>query len=130
MPRALWTKGIPSVLVAASIALVARFGPGVSVVIQNSSAAPISAVHLEFNGGTEQIPLIRPGGSASVTVNPRGESHLELEFTQGDERRKEVIGVYMEHDYGGTVYLTVDQAGKVGVRDKIKLVWYLPGRAE
>ena len=57
-------------------------------------------------------------------MNPNGESNLELEFVQGADHRKQTIDVYIEHDYAGEVYLTVDQTDKIKVRDKTKVRWW------
>ena len=103
---------------------LAWYSPGVHVVIRNSTAVPLVDVQLKFNGGSKHVPLIRPEHAISANVNPLGESGLQLEFTQGTAHRSQTLDIYMEHDYAGSVFLTVDGVGNVNVQSKIKLRWY------
>jgi hypothetical protein len=57
--------------------------PSIDVVIKNDSSIPIQDAHLWLKDSMQDVPVILPGHSASLTIYPPGESNLELEFSRG-----------------------------------------------
>ena len=97
---------------------------GVKVIVINDTDVPVQEMRIIFNGGARYVPLVAPGRGVSVRINPVAESHLEAEFTQlPNSSRHEVIDVYLEHDYRGTVLLRVKKAGRIQYSKCIDLPW-------
>lgn len=95
---------------------------GVKVSIQNESEQPISNVTLFFTGGEQHIPLIEPFSSQQVSINPDGESSLEISFIDSNNMVfKETIDVYFEHNYKGELYLTIDSNKDVTWKSEISI---------
>lgn len=108
------------------VGFVAWWTPGIDVGIANDGDVPIRNVNLRFRGGVKRVPLILPGHSASVNIQPQGKSRLQLEFTRGtDDHRQGAVNVYMERDYSGTVLLRVGRDGAVTYWERIKVRWYV-----
>ena len=124
--RSLRFKWLLAVGALTLFSFVAWFSPGVQVIVRNSATVPVRNVQVKFKGGAKRIPAISPGQAISVSVNPSGESDLALEFDLGTRHGSQIIDVYIEHDYAGTVFVTVDNAGNIHVLNRIKLWWFTP----
>jgi hypothetical protein len=101
------------VAVLASFVLLVGIGlfklqHGIWVTIENTGATPIRSVVLHVTGASYALADIAPKSSTEVRVEPRGESHLEIEFTDpnGKPRRLDAGG-YFESGYRGTIRLSI-----------------------
>jgi hypothetical protein len=104
---------------------VAWWTPGIDVGAANKGDVPIRDVNLRFGRGVKHIPLILPGQSVCVNIQPEGKSGLELEFTQGaNDHRHGAVDVYIEQNYAGTILLRVGGDGAVTYWERIKVRWY------
>jgi len=118
--------GFPATILLMFAGFVAWWTPGIDVGVANNGDVPIRDVTLRFRGGVKYLPLILPGQSLSVNIQPRGKSGLQLEFTRGtDDHRRCAIDVYTEPDYAGTVLLRVGRDGAVSYWERIKVRWYV-----
>lgn len=94
---------------------------GVVVSVANTGTAPLSAVEVRYTGGTVRVPALAPGAAHHSRIAPTSESHLDLAFTDATGRRHtREIGVFFEPGYTGSVAITVDDAGGVAWRDRIR----------
>jgi hypothetical protein len=83
---------------------------GVRVTVENHGAATLRAVVVHVTGNSYPLGDLKPMSSRSVKVNPRGESHVEIEYTDESGRPVRLnAGGYFESGYHGTVW--------VGIRD-------------
>ena len=111
-------------LLLVGFAAVLWFTAGVKVVITNKTGAEVNRLEVEFTGGGVTIPAIKPGAAYRTAVQPTGESHLELRFTDASGKdRKETIGVYFEPGYSGEIFIELAPDGSVSFEDKT----HLPG---
>lgn len=89
--------------------------PGIQVTVQNTGSQSLGAVVLHVTGESYDLGGVTPGASTQVIVRPSSESHLEIEFTDGNGNRKRLnAGGYFERGYRGTIRVSV----KDGVIDK------------
>lgn len=93
------------VVLAASVAGCAQ---GPQVKLSNASAEPLNNVALRFNGGEAVLGVVGPGNTRTVTLSPRGESHLTLVFLDSrDKSHEQLIDIYFEPGYQGTLNVRV-----------------------
>lgn len=91
--------------------------PGVKVTIANRSEAGVRDVCLRVTGECVATPRIEPGDFFATTINPTGESVVELGLVDASgSDRTEVLGIYLEQDYRGRIEIEVRPDGTV---------WYL-----
>jgi hypothetical protein len=95
---------------ASAICFAAACGRGPEFAVTNRSIGNVDDVRLEHSGGTEVIGSLTPGETKSIRINPRGESHLKIDFrdAQGSVR-EQVIDVYFERGYRGKLSLYIEQ---------------------
>ncbi len=95
---------------------------GIVVSVTNTGTAPISAVAVAYTGGMVRVPTLAPGAAHHARIAATSDSHLDLDFTDATGRvYTQVIGVYFEPGYTGSVAILVDGAGGVTWRDHIRL---------
>ena len=88
--------------------------------ITNVSGENLSSLKLKFRGGTSLIATLKSNETARVRINPSGESGVGIEFLDSSGLlRTNYIDVYMEQNYRGTLYLTVNPGGKVTHKNNI-----------
>ena len=104
--------GIALLLVA--VVFVFCRGVGVNVIVANKTQAEIKNLEIRFTGGIATIPEIKAGKTYKTSVNPTGESRLELRFADASGKdRAEAIGVYMEEGYRGEIFIEISPDGTV-----------------
>lgn len=115
--RLSWLLAIPAALVIAVLIGVLAFElrSGIQFTVENSGTRPLKSVVLHVTGASSNLGDIAPGASATARVNPTGESHLEIEFTDADGQVQRLdAGGYFESGYRGTIRVSI----KDGVIDK------------
>ena len=95
---------------------------GVNVIITNKMPNEIKNVEIKFTGGTITVQTIKPGIEYQTSVQPTGESHLELRYTDASGKdHDEIIGVYFEQGYKGEILIDITPDGTAHFQDKIYL---------
>ena len=95
---------------------------GIEVIVRNDGTAVVNDLTLAFSGGEKSVSSLPAGQKASFRINPKGESHLGLAFTDsGGQRKSTNIDVYFETGYQGVVDVRIDQSGRVSWVDNIIL---------
>jgi hypothetical protein len=93
------------VLVLAAAFLIARDrATGVALVLTNVGADPLRSLTVHVKGRSYSLGDLAPGSTKSITVNPTGESDIELAFS--DARRLK-IDCYFESGYEGEIVAKV-----------------------
>jgi hypothetical protein len=113
---------IPVVLIVLVGVLLFQFRPGIQVTIQNTGSTPMRSVVLHVTGVSYQLGDIQPGESATARVRPKGESGLEIEFTDSDEKvQRSDAGGYFESGYRGTIHVSIKDGAIEENEQDIKL---------
>ena len=72
------------------------------MIVRNEGSTAMTKVSIHVTGESYSIGDLRPSESASVRVNPSGESHVEISYTDNQEvQRRLVADCYFE---GGSLY--------------------------
>jgi hypothetical protein len=79
------------------------------ITIRNDSSVVIDNISLTGSGFTERIPSLKPGEVISVTVRPRGESSLEIQFDSPQGHVTKGNLAYIEASGGYKVTITVNE---------------------
>lgn len=122
-PRA-WLSAVPVLLVIAALIGMPAFQlrSGVRVTVQNAGTTPLKSVVLHVTGATYALDDIAPGESATMRVNPTGESHLEVEFTDIDGQTQRLnAGGYFESGYRGSIRVEIDDGQISEIDENVKL---------
>jgi hypothetical protein len=94
---------------------------GVYVRVTNDTQSTLKHIDITYTGGVVHTTVLEPKASYGRRVNPAGESALKLEWLDSaGAKHSHWIDVYLEHDYRGTVEITVESDGRVSVIDRIK----------
>ena len=90
----------------------------------NDSPNILKNIDISYTGGSILIDKLEPHTSfSSKRVNPDGESHLILKWVDKDGKENQnIINVYFEPDYRGTIRITIDPDGKVSWDNHI---WFI-----
>jgi hypothetical protein len=115
--RRWWLLAIPVGLVIAVLIGVVAFQlrSGIRVAVENTGTTPLKSVVLHVTGASYELGDIAPGESATARVNPTGESHLEVDFTDADGQTQRLnAGGYFESGYRGSIRVVIND----GVIDK------------
>ncbi len=95
---------------------------GVTVMVNNASGGEITNLQVKFTGGSKSSPKLKPAESFETKVNPSGESHLVVEFVDSSGKQHSVnVDVYFEHNYSGTIHVTIEPDGNVTWKDETKV---------
>ena len=95
---------------------------GVNVTVENASGGEITSLQIRFTGGNKSTPTLKPAESFETKVNPAGESHLVVEFVDSlGKQHSANVDVYLEHNYSGTIHVTLEPDGKVTWKDETKV---------
>jgi len=92
----------------------------IDAAVVNEGLTPITDLAVSYRGGRELIRELWPGESREFSINPAGESDLEISFIDAAgllHNRK--IDVYFEHNYRGRMDIRIDATGKVSSHDDI-----------
>lgn len=109
-----------------SVALVLATGyfywtRGVYVSVNNNTQSTLKNMDITYHGGVIQIATLEPKMSYGRYINPIGESDLTLEwFDSMGAKHSHMIEVYIEHNYAGSVEITVEPDNTVSVMDKVR----------
>src|SRR6266481_784034 len=101
------------------LGVVVRRGYGIGVVVHNASQETLRQVSIKIEsigdrGGRYDLPDLRPGDRSRVFVRPVTESHINLEFTDSNDRQHvETVYGYAETGYCGTATATILPDGKI-----------------
>ena len=117
-----------TLLVAALLAVVGTglvsyklLDAGVTVTVKNASGGEITNLQIKFTGGSKSSPKLKPAEFFETKVNPNGESHLVVEFADSSGKQHSAkVDVYFEHNYSGTIHVTLEPDGKVTWKDGTK----------
>jgi hypothetical protein len=81
---------------------------GVQVTVRNSGAATIHSVILYVTGGSFPVGDLTPGNSATTTVRPQGDSHVEIGYSDSDgEPVRLSVDCYVERGHTGTIDVSI-----------------------
>ena len=108
--RRWWLRSIAvGIVMFVLISVVAiQFRSGIRVTVENTGSMPLKSVVLQVTGASYRFGDIAPGTSATARVNPTGESHLEIEFTDAAGMVQLLDGGgYFESGYRGTIRLSI-----------------------
>ncbi len=101
--------------------------PGVNVSVQNETGAEIADVAIRFTGGSALKPRLPAGAIFATRVRSRGESDLTVEFKDAAGRpHSQLIDVYFERGYRGTIAIHIRPDGTVRWKDETKIGVSLP----
>ena len=91
---------------------------GVTVSVINATGGEVTNVQIEFTGGSKSFPKLKFGESLEIRVNPDGESDLVVRFADSSGKQFSANDiVYFEHNYRGTIHITIGPDGKVTSKD-------------
>ena len=94
-------------LLSIAVALL-QLGTGVQVTVRNSGAATIHSVILYVTGGAYSVGDLTPGNSATTTVRPQSDSHVEIGYSDSDgEPVRLTIDCYIERRDSGTIDVSI-----------------------
>lgn len=95
---------------------------GIVVSVTNETGGVISDLHIAFAGGEKHKPILGLSETFKVKVQPKSESGLSLEFTDGSGKKHQcLVDVYFEPSYKGTVSVRIGPDGEVKWKDQIKV---------
>jgi hypothetical protein len=84
------------------------YHPGIHVSVQNTGNQPIRSVVLYVTGNSYSLGDIPPGADANATVKCTGDSHLEIEFVDGDGQTKKLdAGGFFQPGYRGAIRVSI-----------------------
>lgn len=86
-------------------------GPGVAFTLDNVGSEPLPAVVVEVTGRAYSLGDIPPGGSKTVQLKAKGDSHIELQLSNG---HRLVIDCYLEPAYTGSIRAKVTLQNVIG----------------
>lgn len=87
---------------------------GVCIVVVNEGDHPLCNVEIHFSGGSLRIPKLQPRAKYKAKINPKGESHLTVDFADASGgQHVQPIDVYFESGYQGKVEIKIDGSSNV-----------------
>jgi hypothetical protein len=82
---------------------------GVYINITNTTQNVLKDINIAYTGGVIHIANLESKTSYGQYINPTSESHLELEWLDSSgAKQSQEIGVYFEHNYAGSIEITID----------------------
>jgi len=103
-----------------AIFFVNTLSEGIEVKVSNNSGELITKIKLVYSGGSQVIDSLNDKKGYTVYVNPKTDSHLEIEFlTNQNQKVKEVIDVYFAPNYSGQVFINVGNNFIVSWKDDV-----------
>lgn len=109
--RVLWilAVGIASIVFA-------LWPRGVEVIVTNAGTSVMRDVRVVVTGKTYELGELQPNARRNLRVNPTGESHLVVDYTDPSGTPQAVtVDCYFEPNYYGTI--AVDVADGVVIRN-------------
>lgn len=93
---------------------------GVKVVVSNHGLKSITNLQIAFTGGNESLRNLAPGTSHEFTINPTGESGIELSFMNSDGALQNTkLDVYLGRNYEGRLEVLIAPDGTVKLNEVI-----------
>ena len=87
---------------------------GIDVVVVNEGATPVTDLTVSYSGGRELVRELWPGETLELSISPKGESDLVINFVDASgQTRGGKINVHFSHDDRGRIDIRLDKAGKV-----------------
>ena len=121
-------RKLVSCVIVLSVALALATGyfywtRGVYVSVNNNTQSTLKNLTITYQSGVIQIAALEPKMSYGRYINPIGESGLTLEWfdSLGAKHSHMNIEVYFEHNYAGSVEITVEPDNRVSVTDKVRV---------
>ena len=90
------------------------------VIVTNLSPSALTNVVLSGSGFSERIDRIAPGAERRLTVHPRGESGVRVEFDAGSQHIDTGEQGYFEADGGYRVVVSIQPDLKVSVSSDLQ----------
>jgi hypothetical protein len=124
MRRRLFLAGLFAVVGATAAGVTAAWPRGVRVTVTNRGPSPLGEVVVHVTGNSYRLGTLGVGESQTVSVQARGESHVELGFTRGPgERVRLNAGGYFEASgYEGTIAIELE-AGAIVLNEQRLSLW-------
>jgi hypothetical protein len=95
---------------------------GVTVIVNNATGGGITNLKIKFTGGSKSSEKLDAAKSLETKINPNSESHIDLEFEDASGKRHSAkVDVYIEHNYSGTIRVTLEPDGKVTWKDETRV---------
>jgi hypothetical protein len=108
--------GAGVVALVAGVIGYAALAPGVHVTVRNTGREPMRQVTLHVTGRSYSLGDVPPGATCTKKVFPTSESHVELELTDEQGRRRRLVaGCYFESGYRGRIDIEVKDGAVVAV---------------
>ena len=116
--RLLWLGFIAALLlILAGYYLAHR---GLFVRVTNKGPGGLRDVRVKVTGNSYSLGEIAEGESKIVQIEPVGESHVELTFTDAEGQFGRVVAGYFESGYNGEIVITVKNGKLESVQDNTK----------
>ena len=92
---------------------------GIQVTIKNAGTSAIRSVVLDVAGASYSLGDIAAGASAKATVRPGNESHLEIEFTDGDGKAQRLnAGGFGQSGHREMITISIRDGAIVGIEHR------------
>lgn len=123
MRRRLFVAGLLAAGITTLVGVAALWPRGVRVNVKNRGPEPLTDVVVHVTGNSYRLGTLQAGESRAVSVQARGESNVELEFTPGDaERLRLDAGGYFESSgYEGTIEVELENGAIMRNEHRISL---------
>jgi hypothetical protein len=90
--------------------------PGVTITTVNNTRQPVSAIEIDYPGGSYGIGSLPPGGSHVRWIKATGSAALRIDFTDGKGEHK-ANPLTLNAGESGAVVLHIHDDGSVAVED-------------
>lgn len=90
---------------------------GVAFSLTNVGTVTMKAVTVHVTGSSYLVGDLGPGATKKIDVNPAGESHIEVAFS---DSRRLIIDCYIEDGYGGRITAEVTPEKVISVKSMIE----------
>jgi hypothetical protein len=90
-----------------------------AITVHNGSSATISNVSLKGNGFAETIESLKPGSSVSITVHPKGESDLAIQFDTPEGKKGKDGLAYFEASGGYRIIIEINDRFEIKAKGTI-----------
>lgn len=114
-------RKLASPLALASLMLLAGCTGGTEVVLSNRSSAALQDVSVQFTGGATRPQTLRSRGSATLELNPTGESRLVIVYRSEAGPQACRIDTYLERDYRAEFHVDLHETSCRVTRQEVEL---------
>src|SRR5437899_11525421 len=92
----------------------------VPVAITNQGTGRITNLVLGIRGDTKTLPDLMPGETRTVTLEPKTETQIDLDFVDSSSGEHKERVLYLRRPLGATANAVIDSAGKETSTHKLK----------